>query len=88
MLTDEIILSEVCGYSGNSDQLLIKNIETNNKAHLSTLKDDIETVLALNPVWKGHLVKIINEIEKATRVTLLNLIYPSLAQVYFLYTTS
>lgn len=78
LLTDEIILSEVCGYSGNSDQLLIKNIETNNKAHLSTLKDDIETVLALNPVWKGHLVKIINEIEKSypSHIVEFNLSFP------------
>jgi len=64
LLTDEDIISELCGSAGSSKQKFERQIQISNKAHVSSAKNDIEFCLQDNPIWKKHLFLIIDECSK------------------------
>lgn len=63
VLDDTTICSELRGEDGSTGQKLKKNIDIKNSAHVKTLKEDIATVLENNPVWRNHILQIIDEIK-------------------------
>lgn len=64
LLTDEDIISELCGSAGSSKQKFERQIHMSNKAHISSAKNDIEFCLQDNPIWKKHLISIIDDCSK------------------------
>jgi len=63
LLSDNTIISELRGEDGSTGQKFKKRINIKNTAQVKTLKNEIASTLAENPVWKGHITKIIEEIQ-------------------------
>lgn len=63
LLSNETIISELRGEDGSTGQRFKKTISANNTAHLKTLKNEIASSLSENPVWKAHIIRIIEEIQ-------------------------
>lgn len=64
LLSDEEIVSELCGSAGASKQKFERRVKVSNKAHVSSAKHDIEFCLQDNPIWRKHLISIIDECSK------------------------
>lgn len=62
LLTDDAILAELRGEDGAVGQRLKRIIKTSDAKAVSELKKDIGKALALNPVWKLHLMQIVDEV--------------------------
>ena len=63
VLDDDTIYAELMGEDGSTGQKFKRILSMNNSAHIKTLKKDIATALKYNPVWKNHILRIIEEIE-------------------------
>ena len=63
VLTDDIIYSELRGEDGSTGQTFKKTVNMQNSAHVKNLKEDIATALETNPVWRNHILQIIEEIK-------------------------
>lgn len=63
LLSDETIISELRGEDGSTGQRLKKTVSVNNIAHLKILKNEIASSLSENPLWKAHIIRIIEEIQ-------------------------
>ena len=63
LLSDETIISELRGEDGSTGQRFKKKISINNTAHIRTLKSEISSCLSDNPIWKAHILRIIEEIQ-------------------------
>lgn len=64
LLSDQYIISELCGSAGASKQKFDRQIQASNKAHIASAKNDIEYCLQDNPIWKKHILSIIDECSK------------------------
>lgn len=64
LLTDNTICDELCGEDGSTGQSYKNKIDMQNLAHIKTLKNDILKTLDKNPVWKNHILQIIDEIQQ------------------------
>ena len=62
VLTDKIIYAELGGEDGSTGQKLKKTVDMRNLAHVQNLKEDIATVLETNPVWRNHILQIIEDL--------------------------
>lgn len=63
VLTDNVIYSELEGKDGSTGQKFKKTVDMQNLAHVKNLKDDIAAALKTNPVWRNHILQIIEEIK-------------------------
>lgn len=63
LLSDETIISELCGNDGSSGQKFKKRVYVNNTTHVRQLKNEIASCMADNPVWKSHILRIIEEVQ-------------------------
>jgi hypothetical protein len=63
LLSDEIFYAELRGEDGATRQRFKRIIDIENLAHVRTLKEDIAAVLCDNPVWRNHILRIIDEIQ-------------------------
>ena len=63
VLTDDAIYSELQGKDGSTGQKFKKTVDMQNLAHVKNLKEDIAAVLETNPVWRNHILQIIDEIK-------------------------
>ena len=64
LLTDNTIYDELCGEDGSTGQCYKNTIDMQNSAHIKTLKNDITNTLNKNPIWKNHILQIIDEIQQ------------------------
>lgn len=62
LLTDDAILAELRGEDGAVGQRLKRIIKASDVKAVSELKKDIGKALVLNPVWKRHLMQIVDEV--------------------------
>lgn len=63
VLTDEVIYSELEGKDGSTGQKFKKSVDMQNPAHVKNLKEEIAATLETNPVWRNHILQIIEEIK-------------------------
>ena len=63
VLTDDAIYSELQGKDSSTGQKFKKTVDMQNLAHVKNLKEDIAAVLETNPVWRNHILQIIDEIK-------------------------
>lgn len=63
VLTDDIICSELEAKDGSTGQKLKRNVGMQNLAQVTNLKEDIATTLESNPVWRNHILQIIEDIK-------------------------
>lgn len=63
VLDDDTIYAELMGEDGSTGQKFKRSLNMDNVAHIKTLKKDIATALKYNPVWRNHILRIIEEIE-------------------------
>lgn len=63
VLTDDIICSELEAKDGSTGQKLKRNVDMQNLAQVKNLKEDIATALESNPVWRNHILQIIEEVK-------------------------
>ncbi len=63
VLTDDVIYSELEGKDGLTGQKFKKTVDMQNLAHVKGLKEDIAAALEVNPVWRNHILQIIEEIK-------------------------
>ena len=63
ILDDNTIYRELMGEDGSTEQKLKRSLNMNNAAHVKMLKKDVTTTLKNNPVWRNHILRIIEEIE-------------------------
>ncbi len=63
VLDDDTIYAELMGEDGSTGQKFKRSLKMNNSAHIKNLKKDIATALKYNPVWRSHILRIIEEIE-------------------------
>lgn len=63
LLCNKTIISELRGEDGSTRQKFKKKISISNTAHIKTLKSEISSCLAENPIWKAHILRIIEEIQ-------------------------
>lgn len=63
VLTDDVIYSELEGKDGSTGQKFKRTVDMKELAHIKNLKEDIATVLETNPVWRNHILQIIEEIK-------------------------
>jgi hypothetical protein len=64
LLDDNIIISEIRGEDGATGQRLKRRVSTSNRAQMTSIRSDIETCLEQNPVWKNHILRSLDEIQK------------------------
>lgn len=62
LLNDEILFSELCGEDGATGQKYKGTINMQDSASVKALKDNLSSMLVSNPVWKNHILRIIDEI--------------------------
>lgn len=79
ILTDDDILSELCGTTGATGQILKRNCTVDNKAHILGLRNDLSNCLRDNLIWKGQLSRILDEIvlDFPTSIIEVNVFNPS-----------
>lgn len=63
ILADDVIYSELEGKYGSTKQKFKKTVDMQNLDHVKNLKEDIAAVLETNPVWRNHILQIIEEIK-------------------------
>lgn len=63
VLTDDTLYSELRGEDGSTGQSFKETVQMRNIAYIKNLKENITTVLASNPVWQNHILRIIEEIK-------------------------
>ncbi len=63
VLSDDIIYSELEGKDGSTGQKFKRTIDMQNSAHVKNLKEDITSALETNPVWRNHILLVIEEIK-------------------------
>ena len=63
LLTDETIVSEICGDTGSSRQHYRRRISTAVKSELSMAQSEIAECLAENPSWKSNVLAHLQEVE-------------------------
>lgn len=63
LLCDDTIISELRGEDGSTGQKFKRKISVSNPAHIKSLKSDILFCLAENPIWKAHILRMIEEIQ-------------------------
>ncbi len=63
LLSDETIISELRGEDGSTGQRFKKKLFVNNTTHIKTLKSEISSCLSENPIWKAHILRIIEEVQ-------------------------
>lgn len=63
VLTDDTLYSELRGEDGSTKQKFKKTVEMQISAHIKNLKENIATMLEDNPVWRNHILRIIEEIQ-------------------------
>lgn len=63
LLTDETIISEICGETGVTGQKYKRSISMARKSQLSAAKSEIAECLSTNPVWSSNILAHLNEIE-------------------------
>lgn len=63
LLTDETIISEICGDTGSSRQHYNRRISTAVKSELATARSEITECLSDNPAWKANMLAHLQEIE-------------------------
>lgn len=63
LLPNSILYSELQGEDGFTSQKYKETVAMQDTAHVKKLQKDIGAVLKENPVWKGHLLQIIEEIK-------------------------
>jgi len=64
LLTDQTIISEICGETGSSGQKFTRSISIASKSQLSSARAEISECLSLNPVWGANILAHLDEIEK------------------------
>ena len=62
LLTNEMVLSELCGEDGAIGQRFERTISLPDTKAVNALKKDIDHALIWNPVWDRHLQTIIDEV--------------------------
>lgn len=62
-LNDEVFYAELRGEDGATGQRFKRTVDIKNLAHVRTLKEDIVIALCNNPVWRNHILRIIDEIQ-------------------------
>lgn len=63
LLSDDSILSELRGEDGATGQRFKRTVSVSNRAKMSATRSDIRDCLDQNPVWQGHLMRALDEIE-------------------------
>lgn len=63
LLTDETIISEICGETGSSGQRFKRRISTASKSQLSMARSEIADCLSGNPIWRSNILEHLKEIE-------------------------
>ena len=63
VLTDDAIYSELQGKDSSTGQKFKKTVDMQNLAHVKNLKEDITSALETNPVWRNHILLVIEEIK-------------------------
>jgi hypothetical protein len=63
LLSDESILSELKGEDGSTGQKFKRTVSVTNRAHMASARADIGRCLEQNAVWRGHLMRILDEVE-------------------------
>ncbi len=65
LLTDETIMSEICGDTGSSRQHYKRCISTTVRSELAKARSEIAECLSDNPTWKANILAHLQEIEEA-----------------------
>ena len=63
LLTDETIVSEICGATGSSGQHYERRISTAVKSELAVARSEIAECLSDNPAWRANVLAHLQEIE-------------------------
>ena len=63
LLDDSLILAELRGEDGSTGQRFKRSISVSNRAHMATARAELGKCLEQNPVWKGHILRALDEIE-------------------------
>ncbi len=63
VLTDDIIYSELRGEDGSTGQKYKETVDMRNSADVKNLRENIAATLEANPVWRNHILRIIEEIK-------------------------
>lgn len=64
LLDDAVILAELKGLDGTTGQTFKRSVAMDNGAHVKTLRKDIDAALEENPVWRHHILHILDEIQR------------------------
>lgn len=62
LLSDDVILSELRGEDGSVGRRFKRITQASDSKAVGELKKDISKALKLNPVWKRHLLQIVDEV--------------------------
>lgn len=62
-LTDNAIISEICGETGSSGQTFKRRISTASKPQLAMARSEIENCLSANPIWRSNILAHLDEIK-------------------------
>jgi hypothetical protein len=62
LLTDETIVSELRGNTGNTGQKYHRNFTLGDRTGIALMKKEIKGCLEDNPVWRNHIIRCIDEI--------------------------
>lgn len=62
LLHDDVLCAELAGEDGSTGERFEQTICVENGAHVRELKSSIASALADNPVWRGHILRIIDEV--------------------------
>jgi hypothetical protein len=63
LLSDETIISELRGEDGSTGQRFKKSVFISNVAHTKILQREIASCLSENPIWRTHILRIIDDIK-------------------------
>ena len=69
LLTDKKIIEELRGSAGTNRQKYKKVFDSSSKSSFSQMKKDVKVCLQDNPIWRQHILNIIDEIEKLSEET-------------------
>ncbi|MDE0716951.1 MAG: endonuclease NucS [Rhodospirillaceae bacterium] len=63
LLTDQTIISEICGETGSSGQTFKRIISMASKSQVSIARSEIAECLSDNPIWRSHILSHLDEIQ-------------------------
>lgn len=63
VLSDSALYAELKGEDGSTGQKFKRTVDLRDTAYVRRLKEDIAAALEDNPVWRNHLLRIIEEVQ-------------------------